>query len=151
MVVFCHIFFFVLECICLFLLFCHTYTSFPHSQKIEVIDFFYFLKEIMRPMRLRRFIYYLTWGSCCVIREPGVNLIMIIKFVAANLRYLFINSRQWSFLPSLPFLLYFWDVWLRFFLFLKNSLLNSKNCIFHTWFLLWLKRLISLRFLFSMD
>lgn len=102
--------------------------------------FFYFLTEIMRPMKLRKFIYYLTWGSCCVVREPGVNL-MIIKFVAASLRYLFISSGQWNFLPlSLPFLLYFWDVGLRFFLFLKNSLLNSKNCIFHIWFLLWLKK-----------
>lgn len=139
MVVFCHIFFRIRVYLFVSPFLSHIHILSPLT-KNRSDWFFYFLKEIMRPMRLRRFIYYLTWGSYCVIREPGVNLIMIIKFVTANLRYLFINSGQWSFLPSLPFLLYFWDVGLRFFLFLKNSLLNSKNCIFHTWFLLWLKK-----------
>lgn len=80
----------------------HTHTSFPHSQKIRVIDFIS-SKEMMR---LRWFIHYLTGHSCCVFREQGVNLIIVI-FAVANLRYLRINPGQWSLLGNLPFLLYF--------------------------------------------
>lgn len=91
--------FFSLDFVSVFFL---THTSFPHSQKIRVIDFIS-SKEMMR---LRWFIHYLTGHSCCVFREQGVNLIIVI-FAVANLRYLRINPGQWSLLGNLPFLLYF--------------------------------------------
>lgn len=83
----------------------------------------------MSPMRLRRFVY-LTWGSCCVIREPGVNLIIIMMFAAANLSIDSSVLSSGAYFEACLFYFIFEKVRLKFFVFLENSPLNSKNCIF---------------------
>lgn len=69
-------------------------TSFPHSWKSKVMDF-YFLKGDYATEQ----IYLLSYreqllNSCYVIREPGVSLIIVIMFAAANLTYLCISPGQ---------------------------------------------------------
>lgn len=85
-----------------------------------MIDFYFFEGDYVTEQ-----IYSLSYqeqllNSGCVIRQPGVNLIIIIMFAAANLRYLRISPGQRSSLRSLHFLLSF----------LEDSLLNSGNYIF---------------------
>lgn len=48
-------------------------------------------------------------GSFCVISGPGVNLMAVVMFDTAKLRYLCISPAQWSLIGSLPFLLCYWE------------------------------------------
>lgn len=102
------LFFPLLECVFLVFSVTHTHPFLTHG-KAKWLIFISFKEN----MRLSRLIHYLSWGSCCVIREPSVNLRILIVFAAANLRYLHINPGQRNFLGSLPFLLPFWEDWVE--------------------------------------
>lgn len=145
-------FFSVLKCICFsfsLLLHIHILSSLTENRSD---CFFYFLKEIMRPMRLRQFIYYLTWGSCCVIREPNNKaklyynyLIIIIKFCCCKPE-VSISSGHWSFFPSLPFFTLFLRCWVEV-LFVPQEFSWLLRIVFSiSDFCFDWKRLISLRF-----
>lgn len=86
----------------------------------KIIDFYFFKGDYVTEQ-----IYSLPYqeqllNSNCVIGQPGVNLIIVMMFAAANLRYLCISPGQRSSLRSLCFLLSF----------LEDSLLIPGNYIF---------------------
>lgn len=91
-------------------------------------------------------------GSFCVISGPGVNLMAVVMFDTAKLRYLCISPGQWSLIGSLPFLLCYWD--------------GRVEVVFIPWGFSWILRIVFslsnfcsdwkslwplLRFFFSLD
>lgn len=102
---------------------------FPTHGK-AVIDFYFCKGDYVTEQ-----IYSLSYqeqllNSGCVIKQPGVNLIVVIMFAAANLRYVCISPRQWSSLRSLCFLLSFLEDSLEFWELYFHYLISliEKDC-----------------------